>query len=156
MGLSIYVEGHQNDVERFYDTIIYPEIERLHEDNKFLITVNDCKYIPRRENIVERVIRGYSKTLRYKNRPGLWEQYFVNTDDLTRKTYINIHKYMPDECVTIYLRSYDPSEIKLFYDEFMKSKAEQFVIEEDTDIYHAKNRTTIVCRHIYGRFNNIH
>ena len=142
MSLRIYVEGQRDDVERFYNEIIRPEFGRLREDERFRVTENNQKYEERNKTTgaVERVIRGYSPTLRYRNRPGLWEKY---GDDLEKVT---------DVQVKVHLRSDDPSEIKLFYDEFIEPKKDLFTVEKDTGLY--LNRRKYNSRFFGGHFND--
>ena len=154
MSLRIYVEGQREDVERFCLEIIYPEFGRLREDERFRVTENDQKYRERNKtkNTVERLIRGYSPTLRYRNRPGLWEKYVVRVEDLDLKKYGDDLEKVTDVQVKVHLRSEDPSEIKLFYDEFIEPKKELFKIEKDTGLY--LNRRNYSSRYFGGHFND--
>lgn len=153
MSLRIYVEGQRDDVERFYNEIIRPEFGRLREDERFRVTENNQKYEERNKTTgaVERLIRGYSPTLRYRNRPGLWEKYVVNIEDVERKDYRKDLEKVTDVQVKVHLRSDDPSEVKLFYDEFIAPKGDQFVIEKDTGLY--LNRREYSSRIFGGHFN---
>lgn len=154
MSLRIYIEGQQKDVERFFQEIIRPEFGRLREDERFRVTENDQKYRERNKtkHTVERLIRGYSPTLRYRNRPGLWEQYVVEVEDLDLKGYGKDLEKITDVQVKIHLRSDDPSEIKLFFDEFVKPKGDLFTVDQDTGIY--MNRRDYGSRYFGGHFND--
>ena len=137
MSLRVYVEGQREDVERFFNEIIYPEFGRLREDERFRVTENKSQYIERNKTTgaVERLIRGYSPVLKYRNRPGLWEKYVV--EDVEPKEGLG---KVSDVQVKVHLRSDDPSEVKLFYDEFIEPKGDQFVIEKDTGLYLNRRR----------------
>ena len=113
MSLYIYVEGQQKDVERFYNDVIYPNLGRLREDDRFRVTENRQKYYVRNKtkNTVERKLRGYSPTLRYRNRPGLWEKYVVK--DVESKRDREDLDRVSDNQVKVYLQSDDPSKIML-------------------------------------------
>ena len=154
MSLRIYVEGQRDDVERFYNEIIRPEFGRLREDERFRVTENNQKYEERNKTTgaVERVIRGYSPTLRYRNRPGLWEKYVVEVEDLDLKRYGDDLEKVTDVQVKVHLRSDDPSEIKLFYDEFIEPKKDLFTVEKDTGLY--LNRRRYSSRFFGGHFND--
>lgn len=154
MSLRIYVEGQRDDVERFCLEIIYPEFGRLREDERFRVTENNQKYEERNKKTgaVERLIRGYSPTIRYKNRPGLWEKYVVNIEDVDRKDYGKDLEKVTDVQVKVHLRSDDPSEVKLFYDEFIEPKGDLFTIEKDTGLY--LNRREYSSRIFGGHFND--
>ena len=130
MSLRIYVEGQRDDVERFYNEIIRPEFGRLREDERFRVTENNQKYEERNKTTgaVERVIRGYSPTLRYRNRPGLWEKYVVEVEDLDLK------KYGDD------LEKVTDVQVKLF------------TVEKDTGVY--LNRRRYSSRFFGGHFND--
>ena len=149
MSLRVYVEGQREDVERFYAEIIYPEFGRLREDERFRVTENNQKYFERNQitHTVEREIRGYSPTLRYRNRPGLWEQYVV--DDVAPKRFGEDLEKIAAVQVKIHLRG-DASEVKLFFDEFVKPKGERFAIEKDTGLY--LNRKGYASRIFGGHF----
>lgn len=153
MSLYIYVEGQQKDVERFYNDVIYPNLGRLREDDRFRVTENKQKYYVRNKtkNTVERKLRGYSPTLRYRNRPGLWEKYVVK--DVESKRVGEDLDRVSDVQVKVYLRSDDPSEIMLFIVEIMDQMTEIFTVEKDTGIY--RNRRGFGSRTFGGRFNGL-
>jgi len=152
VSLYIYVEGQRKDVERFYNEIIYPDFGRLREDERFRVTENDMKYIERNQktHAVERKLRGYSPTLHYKNRPGLWEQYVVDFESLEEKRFGVDLERITDVQVKIHLRTDDPSEIKLFFDEFIEPKRDRFIIQKDTGLY--LNRREYASRIFGGYF----
>lgn len=154
MSLRIYVEGQREDVERFFNEIIYPDLGRLREDERFRVTENDQKYRERNKtkNTVERLLRGYSPTLKYRNRPGLWERYVVEYDDIELKGYGKDLEKITDVQVKIHLRSDSPSEIKLIYDEMIETKKDLFTVDQDTGIY--LNRRDYGSRYFGGHFND--
>ena len=151
MSLYIYVEGQQKDVERFYNDVIYPNLGRLREDDRFRVTENKQKYYVRNKtkNTVERKLRGYSPTLRYRNRPGLWEKYVVK--DVESKRVGEDLDRVTDVQIKVHLRSDDPSEIRLFIVEIMDRRREVFTVEKDTGIY--RNRRGYGSRIFGGHFN---
>lgn len=152
MSLYVYVEGQRKDVERFYKDIIYPDFGRLRKDDRFRVTENTQKYYVRNQKTlaVERKIRGYSPTIRYKNRPGLWEQYFVDPESVESKKVGEDLEKIKGVQVKIHLRSDDPSEIKLFFVEFIETKRDLFWIEKDTGLY--LNRRGYSSRFFGGHF----
>lgn len=154
MSLYVYVEGSREDVERFYNDVIYPDLGRLRSDDRFRVTENKRQYVERNKktHIIERKLRGYSPTLRYRNRPGLWEKYVVEIGSLVMKKYGEDLEKVTDVQVKIHLRSDDPSEIKLFYDEFIEPKGDLFTVEKDTGIY-INRRLYYVSRFFGGHFN---
>ena len=137
MCIYIYVYGQHDDVERFFDEVLFPDIGNLRDNERFRITENNLKYIERNKttHAVERRLRGYSPTIRYKNRPGLWEQYFVDRENVESKKYGVDFKKVKDVQIKVHLRSDDPSEIKLIYDEIIEPKGAIFTIENDTETY---------------------
>ena len=149
----IYVSGQRKDVERFYAEIIYPDLGRLRDDERFRVTENNMKYEERNKTTgaVERVLRGYSPTLKYRNRPGLWERYVVDWDDIEEKSYGKDLEKVTGVQVTIHLRSDSPSEIKLIYDEMIETKKDVFTVDQDTGIY--INRRDYSSRYFGGHFN---
>ena len=151
MSLYIYVEGQQKDVERFYNDVIYPNLGRLREDDRFRVTENRQKYYVRNKtkNTVERKLRGYSPTLRYRNRPGLWERYVL--DEVEPKRVGEDLDRVSDVQIKVHLRSDDPSEIMLFIIEIMDQKTSIFTVEKDTGIY--RNRRGYGSRIFGGHFN---
>lgn len=153
MSLYVYVEGSREDVERFYNDVIYPDLGRLRSDDRFRVTENKRQYVERNKktHIIERKLRGYSPTLRYRNRPGLWEKYVVEIGSLVMKKYGEDLEKVTDVQVKIHLRSDDPSEIKLFYDEFIEPKGDLFTVEKDTGIY-INRRLYYVSRFFGGHF----
>lgn len=156
MSLYVYVEGQREDVERFYNEVIYPNLGRLRENERFRVTENKMQYEERNKttHTVERKLRGYSPTLKYRNRPGLWEPYVVEIEDIEqqqKKTGKNFEKVKGVQ-VKIYLRSMDPSEVKLFYDEIIKTKGDLFTVEKDTGFY--INWRNYAARVIGGHFND--
>lgn len=152
MSLRIYVEGQREDVERFFNEIVYPEFGRLRADDRFRVTENNMEYVERNKTTtnVERVIRGYSPTLKYRNRPGLWEKYVVDLEKLEVKGYGKDLEKITDVQVKIHLRSDAPSEINLFYIEFLEPKGDLFTVDKDTGIY--LNRRDYGSRYIGGHF----
>lgn len=149
MSLRVYVEGQRDDVERFFSEIICPEFGRLRENERFRVTENKSQYVERNKTTgaVERLLRGYSPVLKYRNRPGLWEKYVVEDVELKKDL-----ERVSDVQVKVHLRSDDPSEVKLFYDEFIEPKGDQFVIEKDTGLY--LNRRNYGSRIFGGHFND--
>lgn len=154
MSLYVYVEGSREDVERFYNDVIYPDLGRLRSDDRFRVTENNGQYVERNQktHMIERKLRGYSPTLRYRNRPGLWEKYVVEIESLVMKKYGEDLEKVTDVQVKIHLRSDDPSEIKLFYDEIIEPKGDLFTVEKDTGIY-INRRLYYVSRYFGGHFN---
>lgn len=154
MSLRIYVEGQREDVERFFNEIIYPDLGRLRDNERFRVTENNMKYVERNKTTgaVERLLRGYSPTLKYRNRPGLWERYVVDYDDVERKDYGKDLEKITDVQVKIHLRSDSPSEIKLIYDEMIETKTDLFTVDQDTGLY--LNRREYSSRIFGGHFNN--
>ena len=149
MSLRVYVEGQREDVERFFSEIICPEFGRLRENERFRVTENKSQYVERNKTTgaVERLLRGYSPVLKYRNRPGLWEKYVVEDVELKKDL-----ERVSDVQVKVHLRSDDPSEVKLFYDEFIEPKGDRFVIEKDTGLY--LNRRNYGSRIFGGHFND--
>ena len=151
MSIWIHVEGQQEDVERFYNEIIFPETGRLRREDLFRVTENDNKYRKRnkKDTTVERRILGYCPIQHWEDTSEIFEKYGVEKGepkkigkDLERVTGVQ---------VKISIRGFH-FEIKLFYDEVIVPKGDLFKVEKDTGIY--TNPKGNGSRHIGGHFRS--
>lgn len=148
LSLRVFVDGKREDVERFYNEILYPEFGRLRRDDLFRVTENDQKYREKKtKDTVERRLRGYCPSQRWEEGSDLFGKYEVEKGepkeigrDLERVT---------DVQVKIGLQG-THFEIKLFYDEFIEPKGDLFTVEKDTGIY--TNPKGSGSRHFGGHF----
>ena len=148
MSLRVFVDGKREDVERFYNEILYPEFGRLRRDDLFRVTENDQKYREKKtKDTVERRLRGYCPSQRWEEGSELFGKYEVERGE-PKKLGRDLER-VTDVQVKIGLQG-THFEIKLFYDEFIEPKGDQFVIEKDTGIY--TNMRGNGSRHFGGHF----
>lgn len=150
MSLRIFVDGKREDVERFYNEILYPEFGRLRRDDLFRVTENDQKYREKKtKDTVERRLRGYCPSQRWEEGSDLFGKYEVEKGepkeigrDLERVT---------DVQVKIGLQG-THFEIKLFYDEFIEPKGGSLHGREGHgDIYESKRERIETLRGSFHR-----
>lgn len=150
MSLRVFVDGKREDVERFYNEILYPDFGRLRRDDLFRVTENDRKYREKKtKDTVERRLRGYCPSQRWEKGSELFGKYEVERgepkklgQDLERVTGVQ---------VKIGLQGIH-FEIKLFFDEVIAPKGDLFTVEKDTGIY--TNMRGSGSRHFGGHFND--
>ncbi len=144
MSVYIYITAKQEDIDRFWEEIMLPEIHRLYEtklfpDDRsynhqgclFKLTENEGVYRERNKetHVVERFFRGYSPAI-YSKDPKFCGRYTVD-NIIKRKDVVK----MTEVQTKIHLRANFPSELKLFYDEVIETNRDRFCIDKDTGIY---------------------
>lgn len=150
MSLRIFVDGKREDVERFYKEILYPDFGRLRDADLFRVTENDMQYRGRKtKEAVERRLRGYCPTQRWKNGSEHFGKYEIERGEPKRLGH-DIER-VTDVQVKIGLLGLH-FEVNMFFEEVIRPKSDRFIIEKDTGIY--TNFKGYASRQFGGHFND--